>query len=758
MSGRGPPPRRNGARPADREAAAGCKHRVLSQCAPADTESIADAAVIKDGDVFFLSRPDGEVPLGGAHGFGLYVGDTRYVDGYELRLAGRAPEGLGANAVDAWRARLQLTNPDLVLPGGETLPRRTLGLRWVRVVDGDCPALQDALDFTNHGQTPIDLPVKLTFRARFEDVFVVRGLVDPSPVLAPSPRWIEGALHFRRQGEDGCVRGALVAFEPQPDAIAGACAMFRVRLAPGETRTLRVSLCVRDAGERRAPVVRVPDLGRAEARIEARVRTFEAGRLQLETDSVMLRRIYTRAVDDLATLRSKLGDRTYVAAGIPWFATLFGRDSLVTGFQTLPADPDIAADTLRLLAGLQATVDDDWRDAEPGKILHELRAGELARIGRIPHTPYYGSVDATPLFVLLVARHAAWTGDPGVFLELRGAVERALGWIEAKLDGGWLDYASAVGVGLANQGWKDSGDAIVNADGSLGAPPIAVVEAQGYAAAALAEVAEVFARVGDVARAEGLRARGEAVRARIEREFWMPERGTYALALQAGGRPCAVVASNAGHLLWCGVPSPERARRVAATLLDPAMFSGWGVRTLGTSEPRYNPVGYHLGTVWPHDNSILAAGLRRYGLDRAALRIVEGIFEAALHFDGERLPELFSGHDRADFEIPIRYPVACHPQAWGAGAAIALAMTTLGLQGEGFARRLRVVRPRVPSFADVVTLRGLRVAGGVVDLSVRRDGVGARVEVLRAEGVDVVVEEGGGEDGVEAGAVAAGKG
>jgi glycogen debranching enzyme len=377
---------------------------------------------------------------------------------------------------------------------------------------------------------------------------------------------------------------------------------------------------------------------------------------------------------------------------------------------------------------------------------HELRIGELAHLNEIPQTPYYGTVDATPLFLILLARHAAWTGSLDLFNELRANVELALVWIDdyGDADGdGYLEYRGASDKGLVNQGWKDSGDGIVDADGRLARPPIALVEVQGYVYAAKLAVADLFARAGEGDRAEALRRQAAGLRDRFDRDFWLADLGTFALALQAEHEPCAVVTSNPGQALWTGIVDRTKARATCDRLLAGDMFTGWGIRTLSSEAHAYNPGGYHLGAVWPHDNSLIAAGFRRYGFDEAFRRVFAGIQDAAVHFPNRRLPELFCGYAREDFGRPVRYPVACHPQAWAAGSVPFLLTTALGLEPEAFARRLRIVRPLLPKTVDDLDVRRLRVGDSRTDLRFRRgEGERVDVEVLSVDGdLDVVVTE-----------------
>jgi len=721
------------------------RERVLTQGKPSVTRSIAEAVVIKDGDLFFLSEPDARVPLDRRHGLGLYHHDCRFLNGYELWLAGTFPNLLISSGAEGFRAIFEFSNPDIPLGGGRVIPAQEVGIAWERIADGKRLALHDRISFHNYGLQAIELPVTLAFRAEFEDVFVVRGLLSERPGEIRPPEWRDGVLRFRYDGADGVHRSTTVAFSPQPERTEATMAHFQLRVGPGEESALLVSLCVAESTapeEVERPRPGAPDLARLGRVLRRGADRASARKPMVRSDSLLLNRVLERSFRDLHMLRSRWEDRSYFSAGLPWFGTLFGRDTIITALETLAYSPDVAPETLRVLAAHQGTATNDWRDEEPGKILHELRVGEFARMGEIPHTPYYGTVDATPLFLILLGRHAAWTGELDLFHELKENVERALEWMRAaRNEDGYIAYRSGSEKGLVNQGWKDSGDAIVNADGSLAEPPIALVEVQGYAYLAQRLVADLFRRSGDAGRAERLEREAAVLMARFNRDFWMEQEGTYALARQAGGRQAAVVSSNPGHALWAGIADREKARRTAERLMAPDMFSGWGVRTLSSREKRYNPIGYHLGTVWPHDNAILAAGLRRYGFDREALRIFSGIVRAVMDFEHYRLPELFAGFGEGEFPAPVRYPVACHPQAWAAGSIPYLLETLLGLVPEAFERRLRIVRPQLPDFVDRLRIDGLRVGGARVSLRFERTRDGVGVQVLDRTGdLDVVVE------------------
>jgi glycogen debranching enzyme len=465
----------------------------------------------------------------------------------------------------------------------------------------------------------------------------------------------------------------------------------------------------------------------------------------MRSGDAFLDRTVERAMADLRALVTPWpgSDEEYIAAGVPWFSTLFGRDSVITALETLAFQPRIAVDTLELLARHQATKEDPGRDAEPGKILHELRTGEMARLGEIPHVPYYGSVDATPMWLVLLAETHAWTGDDALVERLWPNVLAALEWIDRHGDrdgDGFVEYQRRSNEGLINQGWKDSSDAVRTRDGRLAQAPIALVEVQGYVWDAKHRIAALATRRGDTALAERLIAEADALRARFEDAFWMEDVGTYAMALDADKQQANAVTSNPGQALWSGIVSQERAARVVASLLSPVMNSGWGVRTLASDQVGFNPIGYHLGSVWPHDNALIAAGLKRYGFVREAGLLAEQLLGASRHFREYRLPELFCGFGREESQLPVPYPVACTPQAWAAGAPFSLVQTMLGLRADAPAGTLELVRPELPEWLEKVTVQGMRIGGSTVDLHVYRSEAGTGVEVVRRTGeVDVVV-------------------
>jgi glycogen debranching enzyme len=722
------------------------KQEVLTHKTPAISYGIADAVVIKDGDLFFLCEPNGDVPLRPGHGFGLFFRDCRYLSGFEVRLARKAGITLLNSTLGSHEALFVMTNPRLSREQDQPTEEETIGVTWKRLLSGERCALIETLQIRNYGLRPAEVPLSMAFQASFEDIFQLRGLLNERPGKLHPPDRRDDGVDYLYEGADGVYRSLLIRWSIPVAAWQDDKAHFLFRLGPDEGQELNLTLTVserpslEEAREHRGSVEVLAPSDEHDRAFEV----WQQRHTRIKSDSLLLDRIIQRGEQDLHTLRSQLRGKVYFAAGIPWFSTLFGRDSLIACLQNLAFDQQVAEDTLRLLAEFQGQKVDEWRDEQPGKILHEYRVGELASTGAIPHTPYYGSVDATPLFLILLAQHARWSGQLGLFEELRPHVERSLEWIDryADLTGdGYVDYDSSVGEGLINQGWKDSGNAILNRDGSLAEPPISLVEVQAYVYGAKVAIAELFERAGDDARGQRLRAEAKALRARFNRDFWLAEEKFLALALQKGRRPVRIVSSNPGHALWAGIVDEDKARCVVERLMAPDMYSGWGIRTISENEYPYNPIGYHLGTVWPHDNAIIAGGMKRYGFDQEVERLFEGMFEAASKFEEYQVPELFAGYSREFAPVPVSFPVACHPQAWGAGTIPYMLWSMLGLHAEALDGRLRILRPRLPRLLRHLEIHHMQVGSAYVDLRFEREGDRTHVAILAQEGdLEVSVE------------------
>jgi glycogen debranching enzyme len=696
--------------------------------------------VLKHDDAFVVFDDRGDIA--GALGTpeGLYVRGTRIVSRYELRFAGHRPLLLSANIQeDNAVFDADLTNSDLLDEGKIYLPRELIQIHRMRFVWGG--ALYERILIRNFDTKSHSLNLTLEFGADFVDVFEVRG--QPRARRGTTEAILESPARvaYVYDALDGVRTKSSFAFDPQPQALDESFATFDVELERNEGKRFFVRFGL--AAENGVPFGALEFY--RDMRMSRRAMRRSSGRAaSAESSNPVFNEILRRSVSDTYMLVTQTAQGPYPYAGIPWYSTPFGRDGLITAMMMLWADPSLAKGVLVFLAATQATEIDRTRDAEPGKILHEMRDGEMARLREVPFGRYYGSVDSTPLFLLLLGEYFERTGDAQTVRNLWPNVLAALNWIETYGDAdgdGFVEYAQKSVDGLSNQGWKDSQDAIFHADGSPARGPIALCEVQAYVFGAKRQVATMASALGLEPLAAQLRDDAEALRVKFEAAFWCEELSTYALALDGNKDPCRVRTSNAGHTLLTGIASPERARRVAATLLSPASFSGWGIRTLAISAARYNPLSYHNGSVWPHDNGLIALGLARYGFNDAVQRVMTGLIDAATALDLRRLPELFCGFERRRRPAPTLYPVACAPQAWSSATVFALLQAVLGLSLDMATRTISFERPRLPSALDDLTLRNLRLGEAEVDVRLRRSGSTVAVTVERRVGyvsVDVM--------------------
>ena len=674
---------------------------------------------VVEGNLFLVSNLVGDIEPATPHG--LYYADTRFLSRYTLRLDGQPPLPLSAENVEHHAATFYLTNPAMKgLPSGSLTIIRN---RQVR------DRAQDDLTLLNYTGRTLRLRLTLDFAADFADIFEVRGAITPRPVPVTVAVGPEGRLTFTTHYPAFDCQ-TVVDFSERP-TFSDTQATFRLVLPPHGRKTLALSItplvdqatavpaCPR-GGLRLRPMPTLPadELVQPEAVQAPEVDRWVAELPRLSTEHVALAQAYERALRDLTGLRLNVradGGYYLPAAGLPWYMALFGRDALITSIQTLLLGPGLAVGTLRALAEYQAVERDEFRDEEPGKIPHEVRVGRLAALSEVPHARYYGSVDATPLYLVLLWETYRWTGDLTLVRQLLPAAEAALGWLEryGDVDGdGFVEYLCHSRLGLRNQGWKDSEDAICFADGTLAEGPIALIEVQGYVYAAKTGLAGIYRLLGQDERALELEKQAAVLRAQIDDAFWMPDEGYFALALDGRKRRVDSITSNPGHCLWAGALELSRAAAVAERLLADDLFSGWGVRTMSTAMATYNPLSYHNGSVWPHDNSLIAAGLARYGFSTHAQRIIWGLLDASTHFAAHRLPELFAGHERQPAGFPVDYPGANTPQAWAAGAVVLMLQTLLGL-GPGDEELLVAPPPGVPA----LTLEGVWYRGRRLDIS-----------------------------------------
>jgi glycogen debranching enzyme len=681
------------------------------QAEPATERAVQHAFVLKEGDTYFVMDAHGDVD-GGVDG--LFHHDTRMLSTFVLRLNGARPSLLSSGvSQDNVFFTANLTNRPLPVLGSTSMPQGVIHLERKRFLWG--ARLFERLRLVNYSDQPAEAPLALQFGADFRDMFEVRGQQRARRGEFDAPVVGAQAVELRYEGLDTVLRRACIGFSQVPQHLDAGTANFSVPLAAHGEWTLYVEVGTEPA---RPGPERFREAG-VFARWRMRARQRRGSRL--ESSGRLFQAWLDRSRADLALLTTDLPTGPYPYAGIPWFSTPFGRDAIVTAFQTLWIDPRLAQGVLEFLAARQSRQTSSFRDAEPGKIMHETRKGEMAAVDELPFGQYYGGVDTTPLFVALAGAYAQRTADHATIDRIWPALLAACEWMErnmARHPHGLLAYQRGEASGLVNQGWKDSHDSIFHIDGRTPEGPIALVEVQGYVYAAFLAMAAIAEWRVDPG-AGHWRQRAAGMRAAVENRFWLDDLQFYALAVDGRNQPCRVRASNAGHLLFTGLPIVERAMAVGRQLLSPAFASGWGIRTLPVEAVRFNPMSYHNGSVWPHDAALCAAGMARYGEREGVVRILDNLFESAAHF-GMRLPELFCGFDRQPGQSPIAYPVACLPQAWAAGSAFMLLQACLGLQVDGIRRQVTIVHPRLPADIDQLHLRQLRVGDARVDLHFQR--------------------------------------
>jgi glycogen debranching enzyme len=687
---------------------------------------------------------DGDIKESPLEALGFFSRDTRYLSRFELRLAGKVPYFLSSRlSDDNAELRINLSNPDLKAGSdGSKMSRNSVEIVRDWVLTG--ATLFHRIVVRNYLASPIELPLDLFYGVDFVDVFEVRGVKRNRRGETLKPRLSNNSIRFLYRGLDRVERVTEIIFTPTPAKLDSGQATFALKLGAGESEKVEIRIL---SGADQSPTARRPssDLPNFDAAlVTKREETSDliSEWAALSTSNGLFNAFLDRSRTDLTSLISRTSDGAYIMAGIPWFATLFGRDSIITALSVLLLNQDIAVATLRSLAASQGSRIDDARDEQPGKIVHETRLGEMAANGEIPFGRYYGSVDSTPLFLWLLGRYVEISGNIDLAEELWPNAERALEWIErwGDRDGdGYIEYMRQTPSGLSNQGWKDSSDAVFHASGELAMAPIALAEVQGYVYAACNVLADVAKRMGRGGIADRLATRADSIKRAFARDFWLNSEMTVALALDGEKRPCRVMTSNAAHCLATGLLPADQAAALSERLLADDMFSGWGLRTLSSKEHRYNPMSYHNGSIWPHDNAVAAMGLARCGSPTRALRILDGLFEAAIHLQTGSLPELFCGFSREPGLAPVSYPVACYPQAWSAASIFLVLQATLGLDVKGFDGRVVIDSPALPAWLEWVRVEDLKVGDRSVSLLWRRVGDGSvAIDILKQKGTVLV--------------------
>ena len=708
--------------------------------------------VLKHGDTFGVFDRFGDIEVIGTGELGIYHQDTRFLSRLNLRVEGARPLLLSSTVNDD---NVMLTvdaiNPDIGRDAEVRVARGSVHIFRSKLLwNGTC---HERVRIHNYAGALIKFELSVSFDADFVDVFEVRGSHRAQRGQRLPVQVKPDSVRYIYEGLDERVRSTHLVFNPPPTRLTETQAFYEVNIAAGGAHEYRYAIsCEGDhirPGESRFTEVQetLRDWQSYDGAFQqATAALLHAGESypDIVTSNEQFNNWLNRSVADMHMMRTDTAHGPYPYAGVPWFCTTFGRDGIITALECLSFYPDLARGVLSFLAAHQAEVQSEEDDAEPGKMLHEARAGEMAALGEVPFRRYYGSIDATPLFIVLAGAYFERTGDTAFAGSLWPNIQRALNWIDefGDLDGdGFVEYARQSKNGLANQGWKDSFDSVFHADGRLAEGPIALCEVQGYVYAAKVAAGKLAMALEDEEKALALASEALELRRNFESAFWCEDLSTYALALDGRKRPCRVRSSNAGHCLFSGIASEEHARRVAATLLGDASFSGWGVRTLAVGEARYNPMSYHNGSVWPHDNALIAAGFAAYQLKAEAARILTGLMDASLFLDLHRMPELFSGFSRRAGEAPTLYPVACNPQSWASSAVFLILESCLGLQVQGWQGRVVFSKPYLPDFLQRVSICRLRVGNASIDLLATRHAEGdVSINVLRRDGdVDVII-------------------
>jgi glycogen debranching enzyme len=731
----------------------------LPEWACVTTKWLQPTLTLKDDDLFIITDTLGNISGSNEEenaSLGLFCRDTRFLSRLELQIEGRAPVFLSSTAQKGFALSVLCANPHVE----GKLQAETVGVQRELVLNG---GLFEELTVTNYSKETVACELSISFDADFADLFEIRGFTreqtgkilrrvkeksvengeDDNLVLLPEIMLETGELTLAYQGVDGVLVESRIEFvHRRPDSFKGYTAIWRLELDSHESEQLGYRLQP-FLNNRPASVVSAPmTLKQALAAESMEEQNWRASATQIRSDNRAFNQIIERAEQDAYLLRQTFGKGKVLSAGIPWYSTLFGRDSIIAAMQTLILDPEMARQTLFTLAAYQGKVDDEWREEQPGKILHELRMGEMARCGEVPHTPYYGTVDATPLWLMLYADYYAWTYDRDTLEQLWPHALAAMEWIDRSWQKtGYLSYLRQSRKGLRNQGWKDSDDCVVYRNGELAEGAISLCEVQAYAYAAKMRLSEIARMKKRLDLADRWLDEARDLKLRFNRDFWIEDEGYCAIALDGESRPVDGITSNPGHCLALGILTPEKAHSVAERLQAPDMFNGWGIRTLSSLSPAYNPMGYHIGSIWPHDNGMIAMGLRSMGLMEQALEIAAGIIAMTLQQPYQRPPELFCGYERMPDSSPVRYPVACSPQAWATGTIFQFLHMMVNLVPDAPNNYLRIVDPTLPDMVNHLSLHNLRIGQTLLDLEFERSGSTTACRVTKKRGnLRVIIE------------------
>lgn len=712
------------------------QYYILAASALASQRSV----VIKEGESFALFDAHGDIHPYPSGSHGIFHNGTRFLSQIELEVGGQRPLLLSSfPREDNQMIIVDLTNPDMKKEEGELIQRGTVHISrskflWQGIY-------HEKISFVNFGLEPVSFEIAFRLDADFADIFEVRGSERPKKgIRFPSEKTTDGVV-FSYEGLDKLVRRTEIRLTPAPAESTDNTISYRIGLAPKEEFDVKLAAIFADE-DRGAVPERRQTFEEAKNEMNAYMEKISRYSAEIVTSNEQCNQWINRSKYDLITMTTRTAFGLYPYAGIPWYSTAFGRDGIITAFECLWVEPELAKGVLNYLAKTQAKNFNDFQDAEPGKIFHETRGGEMASLNEIPFKLYYGTIDATPLFVCLAGAYLERTNDLDTISAIWPNIEAAMHWIDNYGDidqDGFVEYKTKSSKGLTNQGWKDSYDSVFHDDGSLAPEPIALCEVQGYVYDARISAASIASALGYDERAEEWRRAGQALKEKFNEKFWSESKQVYVLALDGNKQPCNTISSNAGHCLWSGIATPERARLTAANLMSENMYSGWGIRTIAVSEARYNPMSYHNGSIWPHDNALIAYGLSRYGMMEEVSRIMKGVFDTAIHSSDFRLPELFCGFDRVKGQGPTAYPVACSPQAWSVGSLFLLIQSCLGLRINAADNTIYLHQPLLPHFLKEITISNLRIGEQTVILQVRKTVEGIHAQLLNP-GTNIKVE------------------
>jgi glycogen debranching enzyme len=691
-----------------------------------------------DGKTFLATRLAGDIVSAGAADVGFFHDDTRFLSCLELRVGGRPTMVLSSNTEKSFASQIELTTEPIRTRDSFEIPENTIHIRRQQLLKAE--TMFDRFSLVSFNREDVEVRVELRFDADFVDVFQVRGTKrEVSGTYYHPVRTAEG-LSFYYLGRDNVLRQTQIKFNPLPDQIEEKSAVWNVRLSPLTHSEIEVSI---------SPIVGEEPDGRAsygfsKCLSERRTRFFdwENSSTRFSSNNSTFDAALATATADYHALQIRDDGKEVLGAGIPWFATLFGRDSIIAAYQALALNPNLATDTLQVLARYQGKQRNDWQDEDPGKILHEFRQGEMTRCSELPFGPYYGSVDSTPLFLVLLCETYRWTADREGVKRLLPAAYAALDWIDnyGDLDGdGFVEWKRRSPKGLVNQAWKDSWDAYMRPDRSIPPYPLASVEVQGYVYDAKFRMARLLREFGDNAGADRLQGQAEQLAKKVNEAFWMPELQYFAMALDGNKEQLGCITSNPGHLLFSRAVNPDRVQQIVDRLMYEDMASGWGWRTLSRDEPTFNPMSYHRGSVWPHENSLIAHGMALHEYREPVRKVMTALFQAALNFRAYRLPELFCGVQRREHDQPVHYPVSCSPQAWASGAWFLLLTSILGIRPNAPQKELNIVNPELPEWLNHLQIRNLRIGESRVALDFVRDSDRTYCNVVKVEGEPLLV-------------------